>query len=505
MDVYIGCKHRGALAGLAALALLFGGGATTVARAQSAPLTLDAAVTAALDRNRDLTEARLQLESAQQRAREAWSSVYPTLDLTTSYTRNLAVPANFLPRIFFDPDAGPDELVAVRFGADNAWALQLRAEQMLFHASVFLGLGAAARFEALQQEMVRGRALDVATSVKLAFYDVLLAEESLRLSENAVARVRQTLDETRKMYQAGVNSAYDVLRLEVELANVEPNLRRARNAAAAARRTLAVQVGLEPSDSLDLAGTLHELAGVPTEVVPTDVLLAGAGAATGAGMSAPPPQLMPIDEALALARAHRSELRQIELTAQLRRTELRAEQADYLPRVSLFGTYLINAQQSGSPAFFGRSDAERAYGRQVGVQVSVPLFAGFRRPARVGQLQSAYRQTQVQQEQLRDQVENQVRTLLAQVEETHARESARRFAAQQARRGFEIASVQYREGISSALEVTDAELALRQSEFNYAEAVYDALVARARFEQAVGVVPQVERATVVLTKGEPRQ
>jgi outer membrane protein TolC len=462
--------------------------------AQQRPLTLEDAVGLALTRNRDLADARLELEGAQQQARQAWSSIFPKLDLTASYTRNLLVPGSFLPRIFVDPTAGPDELVAVRFGADNAWAMQLRAEQTLFHASVFLGLGAAARFELLQQERVRGRSVEIATAVKLSFFDVLLAEESLRLSENAVRRISRTLDETRKMQQAGLSTAYDVLRLEVELANVEPNLRRARNAAAAAQRTLAVQIGVATPDSLDLAGTLHALAGVPSGQV-----------VSGPSPAAQPRALPTIEEALELARQHRSELRQAELLSRLRHTEMRAEEADYLPRISLFGTYLINAQQSGSPAFFGRSEAERAFGRQVGVQVTMPLFAGLRRPARVSELRAAYRRTEVQQEQLLDHVENQIRTLLDQAEETTEREAARRFALQQAGRGFEIASIQYREGISSALEVTDAELALRQSEFNYAEAVYDALVARARLEAAIGVLPQVENSRLAITRGEARQ
>ena len=62
----------------------------------------------------------------------------------------------------------------------------------------------------------------------------------------------------------------------------------------------------------------------------------------------------------------------------------------------------------------------------------------------------------------------------------------------QAQRGFEIASAQYREGLSSQLEVTDAEVALRQSEFNYAQAVYDYLVARAQLDEAMGRVPMVD-------------
>jgi hypothetical protein len=61
------------------------------------------------------------------------------------------------------------------------------------------------------------------------------------------------------------------------------------------------------------------------------------------------------------------------------------------------------------------------------------------------------------------------------------------------------------EGIGGQLERTDAEVALRQSEFNYAEALYDALAARARLEAAIGVVPQVGDTMVVLTKGEIRR
>jgi outer membrane protein TolC len=61
----------------------------------------------------------------------------------------------------------------------------------------------------------------------------------------------------------------------------------------------------------------------------------------------------------------------------------------------------------------------------------------------------------------------------------------------QAQRGFEIASAQYREGLGSQLELTDAEVALRQSEFNYAQAVYDYLVFRAQLDEAVGEVPLV--------------
>jgi len=457
---------------------------------------LNEAVGLALENNRDLEGARLELRGAGKRVREAWSSVFPSLDLNLSYTRNLSVAENFLPRIIFDPDADPDELVGVKFGADNLWSLQLRAEQPLFEAAAFIGVGTAGRYEALQVEALRGLMMDVATRVKLAYYAALLADEAVRLSENSVRRVRQTLDETRKMFEAGISSSYDVLRLEVELANLEPGLRRSRNAAVAAKRTLAVELAATGVDSVDVVGSLRDVdpeeAIVDGSPVLRRISLNGAQAAAG-------------DRAVELAFDSRSDLRQLRLTEQLRTAELRVEQSEYLPKISLFGTYSIVAQQNGDPVFFGASEAQRSYGRAIGIEVSVPLFAGFGRPARTAQKRVVVEQVRTQYELLRDRVESEVRSLTEETSEAHGRARAQKLAVRQAERGFEIARAQYREGIGSQLEVTDAEVALRQSEFNYAEAVHDWLTAQARLEQAVGVVPEVENGDRVVPGTRARE
>ncbi len=67
--------------------------------------------------------------------------------------------------------------------------------------------------------------------------------------------------------------------------------------------------------------------------------------------------------------------------------------------------------------------------------------------------------------------------------------ASQRRAVGQAQRGFDIASTEYREGVGSQLQITDAENALRESEFNYARAVYDYLVARTALDAALGTVP----------------
>jgi len=445
-------------------------------------ISLQEAITRALAGNRELEAARYQLVVAEGQVREAWSAVYPTFNMSASYTRNLEVPGQFLPSIIFDPDADPDDLTLVRFGSDNNWFGQLRLEQPIFRAGVFLGLSAAARYQALQEEVVRGREQEIVTRAKQRYFDVLLAEEAARLNEESVRRVRQALQETQAMNRAGLVGDYDVLRLEVELANLEPALRRAENAVEAARRSLAVELSEDDATGLDVAGSLGavDVSGTATQA---DPLVASFGVQVGPTTA--------LASLIDQARSNRTDVRQVALTEQLRRTELRAEQGRYLPEISFFATYGYSAQADGGVNPFGWGSANSVTSPQAGIQVTIPIFAGFSRPARISQMNATVRQTESQGRLLGAQVENQVETLYDQVEEARTRAVAQQAAVARATRGYEISSAQFREGLGTRLELTDAEVALRETEFNLAQAVHDYLTARAQLDLAVGVVPEV--------------
>lgn len=489
--------HAFCRASLAALLLALAAG-TAGAQQPAAPtdtVTLARALQIASERNRDVRTAELALQEATGQASEAWSSVYPRIDWNASYARNISPAVSFLPAKIFDPTAGDDDFVRVQFGADNAWNSTISLEQPVFQAGAFLAVGAAGRFRTLQEEVLRGATLAAATRVSVAYYDVMLAQEQQRLLESSIDRVRSALSETEKMQAAGMASEYDVLRLKVELANLEPNVRRARNAVIQARRSLAVELDAPEMASLGVAGSLTDIdvpAGLARTAAPgIGVQLAG----TPAGAAVPP-----VDELVASAMRNRSDLRQLELMRSLRRTELRSEQLEYAPKVSLFASYAINAQHNGAPTFFGDA-SQRNYGRQAGISISMPLFTGLKEHARIRQKRAVVRSVETQLDLARDRAEAQVRALAERLEEAAERAAGQQLAVQQARRGFEIVSAQFREGISGQLERTDAEVALRQSEFNYAEAVYDYVVARVQLDEATGNTPVA--AGLVAQHGNP--
>jgi outer membrane protein len=443
---------------------------------------LRTAIDIALANSREVADAEYSVETARQQVREAWASALPDIAGTLSYSRNLLVQEIFLPADFF-PGGQPGDLVPIRVGSDNSWQLGVTLSQPLFEYSVFVGVGAASRYRAVEEERLRGTTQQVVTSVRQAYFDALLADAELRLLQQSIARVQRTLEDTRAQNQAGLASDYDVLRLDVEYANVAANLRRAENAVAARKRSLLVEIGLSADEEIGLEGRLEEV--VPDSLESNTrenvdlILLAGV------------PRVLDrsLDDLLAVASDERSDLRQLRGTIILTQAQKKVEIAEYFPKLSVFGNFNLQAQENGPPNFFGDASNQRTRSSAVGLRLEVPIFRGFRRSARVAQADASLRQNEVRLARAEQDAVNQVRTLFGGVGEALERARSQHRAVQQATRGFEIASLEYREGLGSQLQITDAEEALRQSQFNYARAVYDYLSARAQLELAMGSVP----------------
>ncbi len=457
-----------------------GAGGQSMPNGRTVPLRM--AIVEALANSRTVADAEYSLEIARQQVREAWAQALPDIAGSLSYQRNLLVQ-----ELFFDPGAIPGgsggDPVRVRIGSDNTWQLGFTLSQPIFEYGVLVGVGAAGRFRALEEERLRGTTQQVVTGVRLAYLDALLAESDLRLLERSIERVRQTLEETRALNRAGLTSEYDVLRIEVEFANVSANLQRARNAVGARKRSLLVEMGYDPDAEIDLEGQLEEVdpesleANTPENV---DLIVL---------VGLPGVLQRTLGELLQVGSEGRSDLRQLRATILLERAQLNLEKGEFIPTLSLFGNYTLQAQQDGGLDFFG-TENQRTSSSAVGVQVQVPIFQGFGRFARVHQAEAAVGQSETRLARAEQDATNEIRTLFEAVDEALARARSQFRAVEQADRGFEIASAEYREGIGSQLQMTDAEESLRRAQFNYAQAIYDYLWARAQLELAVGLVPE---------------
>jgi outer membrane protein len=460
------------------------------------PYTLERAVAIALRNNRQVAVSQYDLELARKQVSEAYGSLFPDIDGFASLQRNLELPSAFLPKIFIDPDADPNDLIAVTFGAQNQWNAGLSLNQPLFDAGVFVGVSTAGAFRNLAEESLRGTAQAIATSTRIAYLNVLLAQEAVRVTQNSIDRVRQTLEETRALNRAGLAGDYDVLRLEVQMANIEPNLRRAENQVDEARRLLAIEMGIGDGESAAAFGELHQIALSEGAENTEDnrALLSFTGVPEAAHST--PEQLETV------AFANRTDLVQAQLQRDLEEARVKYERTQLFPRLSGFLNWGLQAQENGALNFFGENPDQRFTTSAVGVQLDVPIFSGGRRWNRVEQRKIGVRQAEERIADLRQRAANEIETVLAQLTESRSRAEAQRQAVSEAQRGFDIVRTEYLAGTQPRIEVTEAELALRQAEQNYALAVYDYLVAQVQIDLALGVVPVVDPIVESMIEGD---
>ena len=433
----------------------------------------------ALGNSDELRAAEAGLQIANQQVREEWSAVLPDVRFSASYARNFQVPVAFLPAVIIDPNAPPNELIPVRFGADNAWSAGIVLEQPLFEAQAFIGLSTAGRFRSIEIERVRGTAQQVVSRVRQGYFNALVADEDLRRLTEGVDRITETLAETRAMNRAGLTSSYDVLRFEVQLTNQEAQLTRAANAVDETRRLLLVELGLDPSVPIELLGSLADidLESLDANSRANQEMLELAGARGAENTE--------FEELLAVADRFRTDLRQLRGSIDLDEARVAIQRAEFYPTLSLFSNWNIQAQQNGNPSFFDNS----ATSTVAGLRLEVPIFTGFSRFARVEQAKATVAQSEARLARAEREAIEQVQTLHQNVMEARQRATSQKAAVGQAQRGFDIATAEYRAGIGSQLQITDADLALRTSEFNYAQAVFDYLTARSLLDLALGTAP----------------
>jgi len=448
-------------------------------------ISLDQAIQIALANNVQIKRAMLSVQEADEDVLSAWSNVIPDLNSSINYTRNLEIPVNFIPARVFDPSAPRGELLPVQFGTDNNWSGGFTLSQTLFDGQAFVGISSANLYKAVQSENHHATAQQVVTDTRIAYYRTLIAEENVRLQKARIQRLEQNLQENRKRYKAGILDQYSVLRLEVQLSNERPNLKEAENSLDQAYRQLKLLLDIPPEVPISVRGNL-------IQYEPDSAGVATPGNASIKRISRMVPYRQDPSRGFIQNMVNqRSDLQLLKTRIELKQRELLARTSRFLPRITASYNLNWNAAQPDAPNFFGTED-ERARSQAIAVNLSFPLFQGFQRKAAVAKTKIQKRDLQYQRHYTRQAAIHDIKSTRESLEQELHSENAREKALSQARRAYEIARARLQKGLGSQLEVTDAEIQLREAELSYAQMIFDYLSAKARYDKAIGKVPFVD-------------
>ena len=323
----------------------------------SGALPLRTVVEIALVNNVQILAASSSVRIAEQQVREVQSGVYPQVSAEASYLRSLGslsqrVIQDEAPEIEWDTSNAPD----------NTWSASLKLNQTVIDFRVFAGFVAAGHLLSLRGEERRGAAHQVVDLVRQSYFDVLLAAEQEALTEQSIARVRQTLRETRARHGEGFASDDELLRAEVQFTNLETRLLLARNRVAAARGRLLVTIGVDPLQPVAVSGSLSELQLAPgaRNSAGNADLLAASGAVALAAMTE--------EELRQTAFTLRSDLRQLRTAVTLSEKQVEVQEGEGLPVIRAFGSVDFRVADNDEDDVFG---SRRVYRPAIGIRSGI--------------------------------------------------------------------------------------------------------------------------------------
>lgn len=298
--------------------------------------------------------------------------------------------------------------------------------------------------------------LELGLQVESAYYAVLAAKAVARAAEDAYARARLRLDMVNAGVDRGLRPPIDRTRAEADLTRFDVGRTRARGNIELAEAVLAAAVGV-PEPLLDT-----------TDLASDDT------------------PLPPMGEALRQAVEQDPGVRGALARLLQQQATTRAIGMQWVPGLQL--TASVTGRAGGAPTNSGPSGVSgwrpEVPNWDVGLVLSVPLFDGT--------LLTRRAQSQAQESVLRHELDALRRQLLASVQRAYtsfqiAQGSLRALvaAAEAARRNYEQANARFRAGLSTSVELADAEALRTESEIQLAVGRFETARARSLFNRAV--------------------
>ncbi len=413
------------------------------------PISMADAVNIALRQNPVIVRAQKDLEAAQGIVIQTRAIAIPKLRAAGGFNavQSTDIDAPRLPNITFD------------FGTEQSWNSQLRLVQSIYEGGRILSsLRTAKLIKERSLLMYQTAVADTVLEVQVAYYDVLLSAQNIVVQQTSVELLGNELGDTKRRFDAGTVPRFNVLRAEVELANQQPKLIRAKNQLRINKNYLAIVLGFNiPKDAVD---------DIPLML--SDKLEAE-------------PYQINLTQAIMTALERRTELESLRKAQALRYEDIIMAKSGYKPSLQAFGGY--EARNS----MFSSDLTTEVYGWTAGVQMTWDIFDGFRTKGKIVEARALYERAGVELDDTGRRIELDVRTAHSKfIEATEVLDSQKKVV-EQAEEALRLATARNDAGSGTQLDVLSARSALTEAQTTQILALHGYEVARARLERAIGV------------------
>jgi len=420
--------------GLFVLALLVAAGALAQNGSGTISFTLDEAQQYAIEHNRTLDNASIDIRKAQASKWQTIAGMLPQVTAATSYSNMMG----------YKMDLGQMQISMPPYATFN-----LTTSFALSGAQI-VSLNIADISRKMADITLQKTEKEIANQVETLYYSALVTEETKHLLEQNLASVQKLYEMTQKSVDVGVAEQTDADQLLVQVATLSNTINTTQRALEMVYNSLRLQLCLEEETQIVLTENLDDLLNL-----------------TAASSL--------LDESFDIDRNHDYQLLK-------QNTELARKQ------IALTGwsngpTFSIYHQYSGRHNFSNEPTMNMTPPNMIGAQLNIPIFTSGKMTAAMKDARLNY------QKQLNTLADTELALYVQHHQLVYNLRSAlEKYDIQKqnvdvAQRVFDNISKKYEQGVASSLDVTTSGTNLLNAQSNYVQALFDIIDAQVALEQ----------------------
>ena len=424
----------------------------SVDKSASQSFTLDQAIDYAIANNPDLQIAIQRIEQADAQLGVALSAFYPQVSAKVGYETSNN-PAQVFSMIVAQRDFNSNSIANIN---DPGYRQNFRPE-IVGKVSLFRGgqdyqnsKAAALGIEAAEFERssIHNALIQAVTAT---YYAHLAAIEAQKNAQNAIVAIESELKQIQLKHDAGTVLKYDVLSLEVKLAEAQESQIRTANGIETAKVNLVNLLGLPSLSVFNISSS---------------------------SIFNSPKFTPSFNELLEQAMGQRPEVKAAAKQVEIAQYKVKSAQGAYLPKADAYVSY---GQNSQTPGFSSSKENVTA-----GVAVEMDIFSGFSTQQQLRTAELKATEALETERKTKLAVEQEVKVAHLKLQESLARVHVTDLSVLSADEALRLVKEERKAEVVTVTRYIEAEVARNTAQSNSIAAHYDALSAEAALKKAIG-------------------
>jgi outer membrane protein len=414
--------------------------------------TLQDCINYAYEHQDTVLNANLDIKSAEYKVKETTGIGLPQISGSANFQDYVKIPTTLLPGQFFGQPAGT--FVPVQFGVKYQSSLGLNLSQILFDGSYLVGLKASRTYKELSQRNYMRSKIEARVNVTKAYYQVLVSNKQIKLLDADINQLKQQVDQTVAQNKQGFVEKVDVQRIQVQYNNLVTTRENTIRLLALNYQLLKFQMGMPVDNEIMLTDKLEDIQLTTVADAGTDTTFYH----------------------------NRIEYSLLETQKKLNELDVANKKSKFYPTLKLNGNYNSSYQNNSFSDLYSRSFPSSYFG----LTLDVPIFNGFQRSYQLKQSKIEVLKSQNDLYNIKNGILLQANA--AQINYINGLKSLdnQKQNQQLAQEVLRVSKIKYGQGVGSSIEVTQAQTALEDSDNQYIQALYNALISKVDLDKAYG-------------------